>query len=137
MRESIDIMAFVFPFDLAFPISSILTEVINCILVVFAVILADYVISHGIELKRILILSVVGYFFAPIFGFLLIPYLPLYVPYYFVYLLPLIFWAIAGEIILQDYDRKNRIMIAILGYIIFLAMVFLNVNTMLIMLIRM
>lgn len=124
-------MAFIFPFDLAFPVSSIITELINCLLVVFAVILADYVISHGIEFKRILILSIVGYFFAPIFGYFVSPYLPIYIPY----LLPIIFWAIAGEIILRDYDRKHRAMVAVLGYIIFLAMTFLNVNTMLIMLI--
>jgi hypothetical protein len=126
-------------FDLAFPVSSVISGLVNCVLVIASILLADFVINHHIELKNIVIMSLVAYFIGPIFADLVGSLLPLYVPYLISYILPLLFWIIAGEIILKDYSLtlEKKATIAALGFIIFIIMSFLQVQMLLISMLRM
>ena len=104
------------PFDIAFPVASITALIVESALITLAIALADFAISHGIELKRILMMSGLAYLLVPIVGSLLGSYLPALT----IYLLPLLVWVILGEIFLKELDFRKKAIVAGLGYIIFL-----------------
>lgn len=125
-------MAFTIPFDMSFPVSSMVFLAVDCLLVMVAIIVSDMIISHGIEIKKVVIMSLIAYIFAPIFGSLLSPYIAIQIPY----LLPLLFWIIVGEFLLNDLELKKRALVAALGFIIYLLMTYIGISTMIVYFLR-
>lgn len=121
------------PFDFQFPLSGIVSLIINWAVITISLVLANYAISHQIDIKKIPIMGIVAYVLSPIFTSILNPFVPLEVSY----ILPLILWIILGEFMLkEEMDLKKRALIAVLGYIIFISLSYLNIQMFLAMMLR-
>ena len=85
--------------------------------------MANLLVEHGIEIKRIIPMALIAYFVTPIVGSLIAPSIPI-----ISYLLPLVIWVILGEIILTDIEVKKKALIAALGYAIFFVLTYINLQ---------
>jgi len=110
-----------FPFDLTNPVSSLISLVVETVIIVIAISLANIIITHGIDIKRIFVMALLAYLLTPIVGYFLVSFLPA-IPY----LLPLIVWIVLGEIILKDIDFKKKAIVAAIGYVIFIILSFIG-----------
>ena len=110
-----------FPFDLTNPVSSLISLVVETVIIVMAISLANVIITHGINIKRIFVMALLAYLLTPIVGYFLVSFLPA-IPY----LLPLIVWIVLGELILKDIDFKKKAIVAAIGYVIFIILSFIG-----------
>jgi len=111
------------PFDITAPVSSTISLLIECIVITISLSLANLLVEHGIEIKRIIPMALIAYFVTPIVGSLIAPSIPI-----ISYLLPLVIWVILGEIILTDIEVKKKALIAALGYAIFFVLTYINLQ---------
>jgi len=112
-----------FPFDLTNPVSSLISLVVETVIIVMAISLANVIITHGINIKRIFVMALLAYLLTPIVGYFLVSFLPA-IPY----LLPLIVWIVLGELILKDIDFKKKAIVAAIGYVIFIILGFIGLS---------
>ena len=123
----VDVMGVPIPFDLAQPVASTVNILVQTAVTIIAIMIADAVIEHGVELKNIAILAFVSYFVTPIVGYFLAGILPA-----ITLILPVIVWVILSELLLKGVSSaKNRAIIAILGYAIFLILQMVGVAALL------
>jgi len=111
------------PFDITAPVSSTISLLIECVVITISLSLANLLVEHGIEIKRIIPMALIAYFVTPIIGSLIAPSIPI-----ISYLLPLVIWVILGEIILTDIEVKKKALIAALGYAIFFVLTYINLQ---------
>ncbi len=88
-------------------------------LVIFLVIMiADRVISHGVEMRHALILSFAAYFLPGLLLFGL-NVAGVVLPGFVLLALPIIVWIALGEVLLEG-DFKNKLIVAVIAYATFL-----------------
>jgi len=109
-------------FSFAYPVSSVVSLLIETFLVAAAISLSSAVIAHRIEFKRIIIMAVLAYFLTPLIcGMINVVAIP--------FVMPLLIWIVLGEVMLKDIDVKKKAMVAILAYVIFLAATLLGLQS--------
>ncbi len=98
--------------------AAIIATLLSSLVAFVALVISDKFIAHGIEAKKLLIISIVALFVAPLAGSLLSSYvlIPLYIH---AYLLPLAIWIILGEILLSE-DRMTKLKVAAVGWVVYL-----------------
>ncbi|MCD6092849.1 MAG: hypothetical protein J7J38_02415 [Candidatus Aenigmarchaeota archaeon] len=111
------------PFDITAPVSSTISLLVECVVITISLSLANLLVEHGIEIKRIIPMALIAYFVTPIVGSLIAPSIPI-----ISYLLPLVIWVILGEFILTDIEVKKKALIAALGYAIFFVLTYINLQ---------
>ena len=87
-------------------------------LIFIAIVIADKVLTHGVEAKHALILAVAAYFL-PGVALFAVSLAGLVLPGIVLLVFPLIIWIILGEILLEG-DLKDKLIVAVIGYAIFL-----------------
>ncbi|MBI4170384.1 MAG: hypothetical protein HY514_01725 [Candidatus Aenigmarchaeota archaeon] len=106
-------MAFESLFTSLLSVGGIISLVVNVIVTAIAIMIADKIITHEIEIKHSLIMAFIAYFILP----LALSYLIVFVPVIstIAIILPLIVWIILGEVLLKA-DRKQKAIVAIIAY---------------------
>ena len=100
-------------------IGGVVWLVVQTLIVFLVIVIADRAISHGVEMKHALILSVAAYFLPGLllFGLNIAGML---LPGSILLVLPLLVWIGLGELLLEG-DFKNKLIVAIIAYVVFLA----------------
>lgn len=99
-------------------LGGIIGLLISTLVAFVALVLSDTVIAHGIEAKRLLIMSLVALFIAPIAGSFLSGYIVLS-SFVFAYAVPLAVWIILGEVLLTA-DMMTKVKVAAVGFVVYI-----------------
>ncbi len=92
---------------------------VQTFIVFLVIVLADRLISHGVETKHAIILSFAAYFL-PGLLILGISIAGISLPGSILLVLPLVVWIGLGEVLLSG-DFKNKLIVAVIGYVAFFA----------------
>ena len=94
-------------------IGGIVSLVVNVIVTAVAIIIADKIITHEIEVKHSLIMAFIAYFILPLALGYLITFVPAVATVAII--LPLVAWILLGELLLKA-DRKQKAIVAVIAY---------------------
>jgi hypothetical protein len=116
-------------------IPDIIYLLIKVFVIFIALVIADKVIAHEMEIKHILIMAFLCAFIVPFVTIGLInPFLSPFVPagfsQIFFYGLPLVFWIILGEALLGG-EFKEKLIVAFIAFAVFVALDFIGLQSML------
>ena len=102
-------------------VGGMIALLVNALVAFVALVIADKVIAHSIDAKRLLIMSIVALFVTPIVGALVLGYvaIPIVVSSY---LLPLVVWIILGEILIKEAGMKAKLKVIVVAFIVYLVL---------------
>ena len=105
----------------AIPLSvgGIVALLVNALIVFVALVIADKIIAHSIDAKRLLIMSIISLFLAPIVGILLASYVPL-PGMVSAYAVPLLVWIILGELLIKEADFRTKLKVIVVGFLAYI-----------------
>ncbi len=106
-------MAFESLFTSLLSLGGIVSLVVNVIVTAIAIMIADKIITHEIEVKHSLIMAFIAYFILPLALGYLITFVPALATVAII--LPLVAWIILGELLLKA-DRKQKAIVAVIAY---------------------
>ncbi|HIG97411.1 MAG TPA: hypothetical protein HA230_03655 [Candidatus Aenigmarchaeota archaeon] len=107
----VDILSFV-PMTLG----GIIATLVNVLIIFLALVIADKVIAHNVNVKRLLIMALIAFFLAPIIGSLIAGYVA--IPYIGL-ILPLIVWIILGELLIKEADMKTKLKVVVVAFVVY------------------
>ena len=107
----VDILSFV-PMTLG----GIIATLVNVLIIFLALVIADKVIAHNVNVKRLLIMALIAFFLAPIIGSLIAGYVA--IPYIGL-ILPLIVWIILGELLIKEADMKTQLKVVVVAFVVY------------------
>lgn len=92
---------------------------LNSIIALIALVIADKVIAHNVDVKHLFIMSIVALFLTPIIGGLALGYIaiPTVVS---AYLLPLVVWIALGEVLIKEADMKTKLKVVVVGFVAYI-----------------
>lgn len=93
--------------------------VVQSLAVFLVVMLADRFIAHGYNIKHTLMLAFGAYFLSPAV-ILALQYAGISITNA-LFIVPLVVWVVLGELLLEG-DRKNKLIVAVVGYLSFVAL---------------
>jgi hypothetical protein len=126
-----DVASILSTFGIPLTIGGIIGLLIDAIIVTIVIIISDKIIAHGIEAKHAFIMAFASYFLAIIlmlglaFANIVLPSLLA------VYIIPLLVWVVLGELLLKSADRKKRLEVAVVAFVIYTILTFVGVPAML------
>lgn len=95
-------------------IADVLWLFVQTLIIFVVIVIADRVVSHGVDIKHALILSFAAYFLV-----LLLPFglslTGISLPYFVIAVLPILVWIALGEILLEG-DFKTKLIVAVIAY---------------------
>jgi hypothetical protein len=98
-------------------IGGIISLLISSVIAFVGLVIADKVIAHGIEAKKLFFMALIALFVTPIIGSLIFSMLAL-PGFVGAYLLPIAIWIILGEVMLSA-GMKTKLTVAAVGYILY------------------
>lgn len=98
-------------------VGGIVADIVSMLIIFAALVIADKIIAHSVDAKRLLIMSVIAFFVAPIVGSLIAGYIA--IPF-IGYILPLIVWIILGELLIKEADMKTKLKVIIVAFIVYI-----------------
>ena len=112
----VDILSFV-----PLSVGGVIALLLNSVIAFIALVIADKVIAHNVDVKHLFIMSIVALFVTPIIGGLVLGYLaiPTVVSSY---LLPLVVWIALGEVLIKEADMKTKLKVVIVGFIAYIVL---------------
>lgn len=107
----VDVLSFV-PMTLG----GIIATLVNVLIIFLALVIADKVIAHNVNMKRLLIMALIAFFLVPILGSLIagfatIPFIGL--------ILPLVVWIILGELLIREADMKTKLKVVVVAFVVY------------------
>ena len=113
-------MAFEFlgTFGIPSTLGGVLWLFVQTLIVFLVILIADRVISHGVEIRHALILSFAAYFL-PGLILLGLNFAGINLPGFVLLVLPVIVWIALGEVLLGG-DFKSKLIVAVIAYATFL-----------------
>ena len=109
---------FISMFGIPTTIGGIVWLFVQTLIVFLVIMIADRVISHGVEMRHALILSFAAYFLPGLVLFGL-KFAGVVLPGFVLLALPIIVWIALGEVLLEG-DFKNKLIVAVIAYATFL-----------------
>ncbi len=92
---------------------------LNSVIALIALVIADKVIAHNVDVKHLFIMSIVALFVTPIIGGLVLGYIAIPVVVS-AYLLPLAVWIALGEVLIKESDMKTKLKVVVVGFIAYI-----------------
>jgi hypothetical protein len=122
------VSVFGIPIPIPLSVGGVVGFLIDALLIFIVLLIADMIISHGIEPKRSLIMSLVAYFITPIVSYFIATAvsLPLEI---MLYLIPLVVWIALAEVLLE-HDTMEKLKIAVLAFVVYIILIFAGVTSM-------
>ena len=97
-------------------LGGIIATLVNVLIIFLALVIADKVIAHNVNVKRLLIMALIAFFLAPIIGSLIAGYVA--IPYIGL-ILPLIVWIILGELLIKEADMKTKLKVVVVAFVVY------------------
>lgn len=112
-------------------VSGVIWTLVKALIVFVAIVISDKVIAHEIEIKHALLMSIAAYFLIPIVvaAILIIQVISYPFNLALAWILPLIVWIILGEVVLHGADRKAKLGIAVVAFIVYVIVDFFGAST--------
>ncbi len=100
-------------------VGGVIALLLNSIVALIALVIADKVIAHNVDVKHLFIMSIVALFVTPIIGGVVLGYVavPAVVS---AYLLPLVVWIALGEVLIKEADMKTKLKVVVVGFIAYI-----------------
>lgn len=114
------------PFEMTMPISGIVYMLIVTFVVTLLVAGSGKIVSHGMGIKHIFMLSLVSYAITLIVLSSIAKYLPFQTE--FIYIAPFIVWFVVGKFVIKTYGTSSLLVSGFIGYAIFMLMTLMKVN---------
>lgn len=126
--------------DLSYPISSFIALFIGSSIITYSIYLADYITTHGIDTVRIKLMAIIAYVAIPALSSITLQYitglsLSQSIIFAINIFLPPFAWILMGQFFLRNTTNTNKIIITLVGYVIFLLLEFINLRGIIISLI--
>ena len=97
-------------------VGGVVVLLVDSVIAFLALVIADKMIAHNVNPKRLFIISIVSLFLTPIVAGVL-PTLPGLVS---AYLLPLIVWLVLGELLIKEADMKTKLKVVVVAFIAYI-----------------
>ncbi len=110
----VDLLSFV-----PFSVGGIVALLVNMVIAFIALVIADKVVAHNVDAKRLLILAFVALFVTPIVAALVLSAvaIPAIVTGY---VLPFIVWLALGEVLIKDADMKTKLKVVVVAFVVWI-----------------
>lgn len=97
----------------------VIALLINAVIAFLALVIADKLIAHNVNAKRLFIISLVALFLTPIVAGIALSYaaLPSLVA---AYVLPLIVWLVLGELLIKEADMKTKLKVVVVAFAVYI-----------------
>ena len=102
-----------------FSVAGIVALLVNTVIAFIALVIADKLIAHNIDAKRLFIIAFVALFLTPIVGALLLSSLAL-PAVVSGYLFPFIVWLILGELLIKEADMKTKLKVVVVAFVVWI-----------------
>ncbi len=101
-------------------VGGIIALLLNALVAFIALVIADKIIAHSINVKKLFIIALVALFLTPIVGAVVLELiaLPVLVS---AYILPLLVWIILGEVLLSS-DMGTKAKVAVIGFVVYIVL---------------
>ncbi|MFH1421053.1 MAG: hypothetical protein ABIG30_03790 [Candidatus Aenigmatarchaeota archaeon] len=121
----VDLVSIAYMLPIPLTIGGAISLAITAILMIIAIVIADYIISHNTNIKHSAIMAFGAYFLTPLIisAIGLAGYFDRLVA---LYVIPLVVWIILGELLLKA-DAKKKAVIAIIAFAIYAVMNYFGV----------
>ena len=102
-------------------VGGVITLLVNSVIAFIALVIADKLIAHNVDPKRLFIISIVSLFLTPIVAGIVLSYaaLPSLVA---AYLLPLIVWLVLGELLIKEADMKTKLKVVVVAFVVYIVL---------------
>ncbi len=99
-------------------IGGVIALLLNAVVAFIALVIADKLIAHSIDAKKIFIMALVALFITPIIGAVILSLvaLPVLVS---AYILPILVWLVLGEVLLSS-DSGTKAKVAVIGFVVYI-----------------
>lgn len=110
----VDLLSFV-----PLSVGGVIALLVNMIIAFIALVIADKVVAHSVDAKRLLILAFVALFITPIVAALALSAvaIPAVVTGY---VLPFIVWLALGEVLIKDADMKTKLKVVVVAFVVWI-----------------
>lgn len=112
----VDLLSFV-----PLSVGGVIALLVNTLIAFLALVIADKIIAHNVDAKRLFILAFIALFVTPIVGSLIFSAiaLPSAVS---AYVLPLIVWIVLGELLIKEADMKTKLKVVVVAFIVWIVL---------------
>jgi len=100
-------------------VGGVVAVLVNTVIAFVALVIADKLIAHNIDAKRLFIIAFVALFLTPIVGALLLSSLAL-PAVVSGYLFPFIVWLILGELLIKEADMKTKLKVVVVAFVVWI-----------------
>lgn len=107
----VDVLSFI-----PLTVGGIIATLVNVLIIFVALVIADKVIAHSVDVKRLLVMALIAFFLAPIVGSLIASYIA--IPYLGL-ILPLVIWIILGELLIKEADMKTKLKVVVVAFVVY------------------
>lgn len=110
----VDLLSFV-----PLSIGGVIALLLNTVIAFIALVIADKVIAHSIDAKRLFIMAFLALFITPIIFAVLLSglSLPAMVS---AYVLPFLVWLALGEVLIKDSDMKTKLKVVVVAFVVWI-----------------
>src|SRR3989338_3942391 len=102
-----------------FSVAGIVALLVNTVISFIALVIADKLIAHNVDAKRLFIMALVALFLTPIVGALLLSSLSL-PSVVSGYVFPFIVWLVLGELLIKEADMKTKLKVVVVAFVVWI-----------------
>lgn len=110
----VDLLSFV-----PLSVGGVIALLVNTLIAFVALVIADKVIAHNVDAKRLLIVAFVALFITPIVATVALSSLAL-PAFVSAYVLPFVVWLAIGEALIKEADMKTKLKVVVVAFVVWI-----------------
>ena len=100
-------------------VGGMIALLVNMLIAFIALVIADKLVAHNVDAKRLLILAFVALFITPIVAALALNSLAL-PAFVSGYIIPFLVWLALGEVLIKEADMKTKLKVVVVGFVAYI-----------------
>ena len=100
-------------------VGGMIALLVNMLIAFIALVIADKIVAHNVDAKRLLILAFVALFVTPIVAAIVLSSLAL-PALVSAYVLPFVVWLALGEVLIKEADMKTKLKVVLLAFVVWI-----------------
>lgn len=100
-------------------VAGVIALLVNMLIAFIALVIADKIVAHSVDAKRLLIIAFIALFITPIVAALALSSLAL-PAFVSGYVLPFVVWLALGEVLIKEADMKTKLKVVVLAFVVWI-----------------
>ena len=98
-------------------VAGVIALLVNMLIAFIALVIADKIVAHSVDAKRLLIIAFIALFITPIVAALALSSLAL-PAFVSGYILPFLVWLGLGELLIKEADMKTKLKVVVVAFVV-------------------